>query len=126
VRTKRNFQICTHITSLGCIIVVRLVIGRLTSIYVQGTINRHALGKARLNADPILGIGWIIYFGKIIVYHIEGTTVNVASVSKTSAILYLGDFGAPPSRGNFERAASAIESKAVWAEMALLWSQLCV
>jgi hypothetical protein len=36
-----------------------------------------APGKARLNAGPILSIGWVIDFRKIIVNHIERTTVSV-------------------------------------------------
>lgn len=67
VRTKNNVQICTNVTSLGCIIVVRLVVGRIASEHIRGTIDRRALGIARLNANPILCIRWVVDLGKVIV-----------------------------------------------------------
>jgi hypothetical protein len=91
-----------------------MVIGGVASVHVRGAIDRRALGIARLNADPVLCIGWVIDFRKIIVDHVQRTAARAAFISKTCTILYLGNLEASPLCRDLKRAANAITCKAEW------------
>lgn len=83
---KDNLQICANIASLGCMTFVRLVVGRVAPEHIRRAVDCRTRCKARLNADFILCVGWVIDFERS---HIQRMTAGAALVPKASSILYL-------------------------------------